>query len=80
MLLETKSLTVVHKKLLVAVASGINKSLTGKGFLKRADLSGASALRGLEYLVDEDFLEKSSDGYQLIDPLLKTIIRQLQAF
>ncbi len=75
---ETRSLNLIHKKLLVAIANGINTELTGKAFLNRADLSGASAVRGLEYLVEEDFIEKSSTGYQLIDPLLKAVIQQLQ--
>lgn len=76
---ETKSLTIVHKKLLVAIANGINTDLTGKNFLSKADLSGASAMRGLDYLVEEDFIEKSRAGYQMIDPLLKMVLQQLQS-
>ena len=78
LLAETKPLNMLHKKLLVAIANGINTELTGKTFLAKADASSASVVRGLDYLVCEDFIEKQDKCYTLIDPLLETVIKQLQ--
>lgn len=77
---ETKHLTITHKKVLVAIANGINKELTGHKFLQQADVAGSSVLKALEYLEDHDFIEKKQNSYFVIDPLLKSVIRQLTYF
>lgn len=77
---ETKGLTVAHKKLLVAIAHGVDNELTGQKFLSRTELSGASAFRALEYLEEQDFIEKKDYRYRIIDPLLKNLIHQLTYF
>lgn len=79
-LAETKELNITHKKILVAIARGINKELTGQRFLSQAELAGSSVVRALEYLEDNDFIEKQEDQYCFIDPLLKGIINQLTYF
>jgi uncharacterized protein len=78
LLAETKCLKVVHKKLIVAIANGINTELTGRCFLAQSELSSASVVRGLEYLVSEDFIEKKGATYLIVDPLLETVIKSLQ--
>ena len=75
LLSETKALTITHRKLLVAIANGVNKELSGKAFLNESKLASASVIRGLEELTEEDFIEKTGDHYELVDPLLKTVIR-----
>lgn len=79
-LTETKELNITHKKLLVAISHGINKELTGQQFLSQAELPGSTVVRALEYLEDNDFIEKRNDQYYIIDPLLKGIINQLTYF
>lgn len=74
LLAETKSLTVTHRKLLIAIAQGKNRGLSSKEFLSESKLAGSSVLRGLEDLLNEDFIEKRSDHYELVDPLLKTVL------
>lgn len=80
LLVETKGLSLTEKKLLVAIANGINTELTGKNFLARSRLASSSVIRGLEQLVKEDVIEKQGNNYMMIDPLLKTVIKQLQRF
>jgi len=77
---ETKSLNITHKKILVAIAHGIDHGLTSQKFLSQADVSGASVVRALEMLEAEDFIEKIHDRYRLIDPLLKSILKLLTYF
>lgn len=77
---ETKELNITHKKILVAISHGINKELTGQQFLSQAELPGSTVVRALEYLEDNDFIEKKKDQYHIIDPLLKGIINQLTYF
>lgn len=77
---ETKGMSITHKKLLVAIAHGINCELTGRKFLSQSDLSGSSVIRSLEHLEENDFIEKKNDKYYLIDPLLKGIINRLTYF
>lgn len=79
-LYETKSLNIVHKKLLAAIAHGIDHGLTSQRFLSQAEVSGASVIRALEYLEEHDFIEKVSVRYRLIDPLLKSILNQVTSF
>lgn len=79
-LAETKELNITHKKILVAIAHGINKELTGQQFLSQAELPGSSVIRALDYLEENDFIEKKQDQYYIIDPLLKGIINQLTYF
>lgn len=80
LLAETKGLTLVHKKLLVSIAHGMNEELTGIQFLAQTELSGATVLRALDYLEANDFLEKKNNRYYFIDPLLKSVINQLTYF
>lgn len=77
---ETKSFTIAHKKLLVAIAHGMDHGLTSQKFLSQAELSGASVIRALEYLEEQDFIEKINNRYRVIDPLLKSILNQLTYF
>lgn len=79
-LADTNNLQIIHKKLLVAIAHEINKELTGRKFLTKSELSGASVTRALEYLENNDLIEKRNDQYFIIDPLLKSIINELTIF
>ncbi len=75
---ETDNLNITQRKLLVAIAHSVNKELTSKDFLSSSKLASSSVIRSLEYLAEEDFIEKGkNEYYQLIDPLLKTVIKQL---
>ncbi len=74
LLAETSTLTTTHRKLLLAIANGQNTALTSKAFLSEMKLAGSSAARGLQDLLDEDFIEKLGDHYRLVDPLLKTVL------
>jgi len=78
LLSETSDLTLTQKKLLVAIANGINQELTGKTFLSRSELSSSSVIKALEFLTENDFIELLNNQYRLIDPLLQTVILQLQ--
>lgn len=77
---ETKDLSMAQKKLLVAICHGIQKELTSQSFLAQAELSGATVLRALDYLEENDFIEKSHHAYCIIDPLLKSVIKDLTYF
>ncbi len=74
---ETKNLTITQRKLLIAVANGINRELTSKNFLNHHKLASSSVVRGIDELLEDDFIEKIGDHYELVDPLLKTVIKHL---
>jgi AAA+ ATPase superfamily predicted ATPase len=77
LLSETSSLTMTQRKLLIAISHGRNQTMTGKDFLNEEKLASASVVKGLEYLCEEDFIEKIDGKYELIDPLLKMVIKKL---
>lgn len=79
-LAETRNLQIIHKKILVAIAHEVTSELTGRKFLAQADLSGASVIRALAYLEENDLIEKKENRYHIIDPLLKHIINQVTFF
>lgn len=74
---ETDTLTVTQKKLLIAIANGTNQELMSKHFLNEHKLASSTVARSLEELMAEDFIEKKSGCYQLVDPLLKTVFKHL---
>lgn len=77
---ETRNLEIIHKKLLVAISHELDSELTGRKFLIKAELSGSSVIRALEYLESNDFIEKINNKYRLIDPLLKYWINKITFF
>lgn len=79
LLSETRGLNIIHKKILVAIANGINTELTGKKFLSMSQLSSASATRAIDHLVAEDFIEKDKN-YRIVNPMLEQVIQQLTSF
>lgn len=79
LLSETKDLTGTHRKLLVAISNGRNQKLTSQEFLSEVKIPGSSVLRGIEDLMNEDFIEKTGGRYEIVDPLLKTVLLQMGA-
>ncbi len=73
---EAQDLSLAQKKLLVAIANGYNKELTGKDFLRFTELSSASAHKAKVDLEENDFIEEVDGIYTLIDPLLALVIRK----
>lgn len=68
---ELSFLSSGQRKILVAIANGYNKELTGKNFLKKVNLTGSSVSDSLKILEEGDYLEKNESGiYQFVDPLL----------
>jgi uncharacterized protein len=74
LLTETENLNLTQKKLLVAIAHGINSELTSKEFLSKFELASSSVLRALYSLIESDLVEIREEKYHLIDPLLESVI------
>ena len=74
---ETDVLNITQKKLLIAIANNINQELTSKDFLGEHKLASSSVINSLKELMEDDFIEKKMEKYQLVDPLLKTVIKHL---
>jgi AAA+ ATPase superfamily predicted ATPase len=73
---ELSFLSPGQRKVLVAVANGDNKELTGKNFLRKVNLTGSSVSDALKILEEGDYLEKNENGtYQFIDPLLLSALK-----
>lgn len=59
-------------KILISIATGHNKRLTGKETQKKLNLTSPSIVNALSVLESQDFIEKCEDGsYHLIDPVIK---------
>jgi DNA-binding MarR family transcriptional regulator len=69
---DLNSLNTSQKKILIAIAHGMVKELTGKEMLKRFDLSSAAILKSLTLLEEQDYLEKREGEYRIVDPLIKS--------
>lgn len=72
---ETDHFSITQRKLLIAIANGIDKELTSKTFLNENHLASATVVKNIRELLAEDFIEKISGCYSLVDPLLKTVIK-----
>jgi uncharacterized protein len=73
---ELATLSFGQRKILVAVASGRNRELTGKDFLKHVNMSGSSVIEALKRLEQGDYLEKKEDGaFYFIDPLIASALK-----
>ena len=70
---ELTNLSTSQKRLLISIAKGDNKEITGKTSLRKLDLSSGAVIKALNYLERNDYIAKNSDGYyHVIDPLLKS--------
>jgi uncharacterized protein len=73
---EISVLSAGQRKILVAIASGENKGLTGKKFLHKVNMTGSSVSQAIKILEEGDYLEKQEDGtVRFIDPLLASALR-----
>lgn len=73
---ELAVLNFGQRKILVAVASGRNRELTGKDFLKHVNMSGSSVIEALKGLEQGDYLERKEDGtLYFIDPLIASALK-----
>lgn len=73
---ELSILSNGYRKILIAIAEGYTKELTGKIFLKKVNMTGSSVAEALKILEQKDYIEKKENGeYCLIDPLIATALR-----
>lgn len=73
---ELVALSAGQRKILVAIAKGDTKSLTGKEFLNKINMTSSSIVEALRVLQDGDYIEKDENGhYHLIDPLIATALK-----
>ncbi len=62
-------------KILVLIAMGITKGITGKDSQNKIGLTSPSISKALQVLEAEDLVEKDADGfYSIIDPVIKTTL------
>ncbi len=73
---ELSMLNSAQRKILLAIAQGNKKNLTGKDFLKKIDMNGSYVTESLKILQQRDYVEKlESEGYRLVDPLVSTALQ-----
>ncbi len=72
---ELSALSRGQRKVLIAIAEGANKELTGKVFLNQINLTSSSVVDAVKILEQRDYIEQNENGeYHLIDPLIRTAI------
>lgn len=72
---ELSGLNTSQKKILLAVASGVSKDLTGKEILHKFNLTSAAVIKSLNLLEKQDYLNRSRQGnYFIVDPLIKAAL------
>ena len=76
---ETDTLSIVQRKLLIAIAKGPTQEFTSKDFLSAHKLAASTVIKNLNNLMAEDFIEKIHGHYSPVDPLLKTVIEHVWA-
>ena len=73
---ELSILSHGQRKVLVAIAEGHIKELTGKIFLRKINMTSSSVVEAIKMLEKRDYIEKQENGeYHLIDPLIAAAIR-----
>ncbi|MFI4955992.1 MAG: hypothetical protein ACHQAX_02155 [Gammaproteobacteria bacterium] len=69
---ELSELGTAQKKLLITIAKGISKDLSGKEHLREFDITSAGVVKALRSLEENDYIGKAVTGeYFLVDPLIK---------
>lgn len=61
-------------KLLALIATGTQTELTSRKTQQQLNLSGAALLKGLQVLEEQDYIEKTTGGYRILDPLIKDVL------
>ncbi|HLB42954.1 MAG TPA: hypothetical protein VJN02_08955 [Gammaproteobacteria bacterium] len=73
---ELSVLSPGQRKILISIAEGFNKKLTGKVFMKRINMTSSSIVEALKILEQRDYIEKNEKSeYHLIDPLISSALR-----
>ncbi len=73
---ELSALSSGQRKILIAIANGHNKELTGKAFLRRVDMTGSTVSESLQVLEQKDYLRKvvETNEYLIIDPMIRSTL------
>jgi hypothetical protein len=75
----TRELSVLspgQRKILIAIAEGYTKELTGKAFLKKVNMTSSSIVEAIKILERRDYIKKKENGeYHLINPLITTAVK-----
>jgi len=71
---EFSKLNNSQQKVLIAIATGYNRRLTGKEFLQHINLSSSSVTAAIKHLKEQDYIQLLDDEYYLIDPLMTTVL------
>ena len=73
---ELSLLSELQKKLIISIALGNNRNLTGKKVLQRLNTTSAAVVKALNVLEDRDYIYASANGgYNVLDPLIKMSIK-----
>lgn len=68
---DISSLAPSQKGILQKIAQGIQSGLSGKAILYELDINASSAMKAIDALLEQDFIEKTEQGYQVISPVIK---------
>jgi len=67
-------------KILSLLSFGYTQVLSGRVAQSKLEMSGSAIVQALKILEEDDYIEKTEEGtYQIIDPLLKSILSQYGA-
>jgi AAA+ ATPase superfamily predicted ATPase len=68
---EISLLSAGQKRVLLQIAKGTTSQFTGKHAMMELEMGSSSILTALEALEEKDIVEKISDRYQIINPIVK---------
>jgi len=69
------NLSAGQLKILILIALGYNREMTGKVIQKKINITSPSIVAALNVLENQDMIEKNEDGsYRAIDPAVKTTL------
>ncbi|MDF1761687.1 MAG: ATP-binding protein [Coxiellaceae bacterium] len=78
--MHLSQLNVGQLKLLTLIASGKNKTLTGKAVQEQLNITSPTIVAALQQLVENDYIEQNSDSsYRLIDPLIQEVLLKYES-
>jgi hypothetical protein len=73
---DLSSLNTSQKKILIAVAKGVDTDLTSKDTLSKFNLTSAAIVKSLKLLEENDYLNRNKEGnYYMVDPLIKASLQ-----
>lgn len=73
---EVSILSIGQRKIIITIANGTVRALTGKESLRNLNMTSSSVTQALKLLAEKDYIERlESSEYKIVDPIIKSTLQ-----